>query len=397
MATIKEECFFWVVNKLISKANKAKHMMTKTILTIIVAVCLFPILSNAEEGKPVISKPVDAPQGKVMPAAIQRFTHDTKEVVKIKNIVEEFLPPSIHVKYNKDGYLDNFISSDGTEIKYSYRFDKGGELSAIVLTGDGGFSLELRAMEDKNEDLNISPSDDATINRKVNPPDDGMGDKGKPDYKGGGGEGAIKPGDFDNIDKPGEGARDSANKPTPPIVVYIPRNSLKNMAQKPAGFDFNAIKNGFDKASEEKRDAYEVYLEKTTPYYAKMLNELRANSEAMKADGIKLNVARTNSDTGGSISVKERKSIDEAVRNIRVKSKIRHGAAMRYEKFLAIEKMYADDILGPGMELYESRMKKVVKKINGIVDRAMKSELAVYLDTNDRIEAVINLPEAQTK
>ncbi|MDD5436323.1 MAG: hypothetical protein PHX20_02145 [Candidatus Omnitrophica bacterium] len=412
-------------------------MTTKTILIVLIAVLLLPIMANAEEAKPALAKTGEVAQDKVMPAAIQRFTHDTTDVITIRNIAEKFIPPSVRVKYNKDGYLDKVISETGAEIKYSYKFDEQGELSAIVLTGDNGFSIELRGRDDKADGSDVPPDlthydtpdadsdgrpdnkppDETADNNKEEKPDNiPVGTNGKdiadlsgtkPDdnmhtnsYDTHGQDdqdGTIKLGDLYN-EKSYEDPLGSLDKPKMPIVVYVPKDSLKKMAQKPVGFDFNKIKSGFDNVAEDKNTAYETYLKKTAPYYTKILNELRTYSEAMKADGIKLNIAKKGGHTGGTIDVAQRKGIDEAVQDIRAKAKGQQGAAMRYEKFIAMEKICAGEFLGPNRAIYEGRSKRAVKKVNGIVDMVIKSKLAVYMNIkNDKIEAVINLPEAKKK
>lgn len=314
---------------------------------------MLPGLSSAEEATYAIPQPAKSSQDKILPAVTEKFVQNMEEALGIKNIAEIFNQDSIFVKYDREGRIEEVYLKDGRTITYSYEYDDEGNLSSVKLTS-GSLTLDFRAPGYK---------------------------PGKPDTPGP---------DTPGPDTTGSG-KGSDDKP---IIIIVPPSLLEQIAHTPIDFDFDKIKDGFNKASKEKGKAYEEYMKKTAPYYENVLNELHAGAAAMEAEGVKSAVFVKDINPDGSIDAEQRERVDEAVQDIRRRAEERRGAAMQAERFLAVEKIYADVFLGPNRAIYEDKIKKAMDYVNAIIDTVIKSNLAVYLNIKkDKIEAIVNLPE----
>lgn len=374
-------------------------MITRVMFIILVAAFMLSSLSNAEEANYAITPPIDSTQGKaqpakVQPAVVQKFTQNVREAVDIKNIAETFNQAPIYVKYDKKGLIDAVTLKDGTKVAYTYTYDKEGELSSVRLTSDS-LILEFRAAEDKND-------------KPDNPPDflpQDYGSKDKSDDKGKGEEPPNNDDQHTNNysyngnDKLKEQKEPPVKKPdVSPVIIYVPDDTLKQIARKPIDFDFDKVKDGFDKALKEKNKAYEEYAKNTAPYYDKILNELAGSADGLKAEGVKVDLSSKNKNPDGSIDAGQRKNIDAAVQEIGRLAKEGRGATRQAERFIALERILANEFLSPNRQIFEDKIKQAVDYVNKIIDAVIKSKLAVYLNANkDKIEAIVNLPEAKNK
>ncbi|MFH0764586.1 MAG: hypothetical protein V1927_06240 [Candidatus Omnitrophota bacterium] len=347
-------------------------------------------LANADEGTPVLYQSAISAQDKVIPAAIQKFIQNIKETVDLKNIFEIFNDDSQCVKYDEKGRISGVHLKDGTQIGYSYVYDKDGKLAMISLTSNDGMFLEFRAVEDKKDKQNSSPdlpqdNGEPRGGIRTNRCEDSLcGDRDRPIT-------SI----VDDTQKPPEPI-EPVKKPEdkPEIIVYLPQYALPQIARKP--IDFDKIKDGFDKALKEKNKAYEEYMKKTTPYYEKILNELAASAGGLKAEGVKVDINVKDKKPDGSIDARQRKSVDEAVQDIRRRAEEGRGEARQAERFIAVEKILSDEFLNPNRQIFEDKVKKAVDYVNKIIDAVIKSKLAVYLNVDkDKIETIVNLPEAK--
>jgi len=322
--------------------------------------------------------PTNSTQANVMPTATPRFVQCINEALDIKNISEIFNQDPLLVKYSKEGQIDEVILKDGTNVKYSYGYDEKGALSSVTLS-TGSLSVAFMAAESMNTQPSTSnnlPQDNAPA-----PQNDETGLAGK------------EPSNKVDSKKPADFGKKPEDKP---IIIYVPPDSLKQIAHRPIPFDFDKIKDGFDKTAGEKKKAYDEYMKKTTPYYAKILKELQAGADAMKAEGINMDIDPKSINPKEFIDANQRRRIDEMVQAIRARSNERGGEAGETEGFLAVEKMYADEFLSPNRAIYEDKIKKAVEYLNSIIDSVIKSKLAVYLNIkNEKIEAIVNLPEKE--
>lgn len=329
------------------------QMITRATFMIIVAFFMLASLSNAEEGTSVITPPTDSTQGKVMPVVNQKFVQNIKEAVDMKNVTEIFNQAPDIVSYDEKGRIEYVTLKDGAKVKYSYGYNEDGTLSSVRLTSDD-LVLEFRVAENIN-----SEPDDSSALPQYSPSDD----KGK----------------------------EPADKP---VIIYVPGEALSQIARSP--IDFDKIKDGFDKALKEKNKAYEEYMKNTAPYYEKMLNELAASADGLKAEGVKVDLNAKKNNRDGLMDAGERKNVDEAVQEIRRRAQETRGEARQAERFIAVEGILADQILHPNRLIFEDKVKQAVDYVNKIIDSVIKSKLAVYLNVKkDKIEAIVNLPEAK--
>lgn len=401
------------------------HMITRMTLMIIIAFFMFSSLSDAEEGKSIVVQTPTSTQEKVLPFAIQKFKDNTEESVAIKNITEVFNRNVSRVRYSEGGFIDRISFEDGTEVKYSYKYDENGNLSSVEMSSDD-LKLLFKAEEDsknKSDTPPDLPKDSLDINGDGvvdeydkepanNPADNQNGDEqvdtnsdgintDKQLHTANTNPKVYEPitGSFeDDPESNKTDFRDPEKSPKPvdkpAITIYVPQDALPQIAH--SSIDFDKIKDGFEKALKEKNEAYEEYMKKTAPYYGKILNELAASADGLKAEGVKVDLGAKNKNPDGSMDAGERKNVDEVVQEIRRRAKEGRGEARQAGRFIAVERILADEFLSPNRQIFEDKIKQAVGYVNKVIDEVIKSKLAVYLNARkDKIEAIVNLPEAK--
>ncbi len=299
--------------------------------------------------------------GFVLPAVLQKYYESALNEVSRHNELQ-FLNQEIkNISYGENGNIESVSYNDGTFVRYSYKYDKNDKLESCAMKS-GYIEIIFRESEEAEKKGLVVEVYDSK-------------EPSKPDSH--------------------PLASTTSNKKAPAVVIYYPESetSLADLAKKPVKFDFKEIKKAIEIASNMKNEALKEYEKKTVWYYDNILKELKANGDKIALGNLKAKICVKKIYKKEMSGTEKRKAIDEFVQHIYEEAQD-GGGRPAVKEFLAVEKSLKEKILAPEGKIYSGKIKDALEHNNALIDKLLNSKLAVYLNTkNDKIEAIINLPE----
>ncbi|MCX5679025.1 MAG: hypothetical protein NTY76_07995 [Candidatus Omnitrophica bacterium] len=286
------------------------------------------------------------------------------------------------VSYDEHGKITELTMDDGTIVAYKYSSDKELTLeskqdgvavkfknTSTAGTKDGQGSESTANVSSASGNANIAGSADSG---------EGKGGIIVEVY-------AKEPSVAESFGRPGNRKTDMLE---PAFQVGCPDTTvpIAKLAATPMKFDFKEIKKAIEKTSKIRAQALKDYKHNTSNYYDAMDAAIKNNIDALEKENIGLNGLE-----GRVPAANRQDAVEMTVNNMY--AYIRNGGADRSIKdIMSLEGELRSKIVNPGRKVYEGRLIEATEYTNDMIEKLVKSQLALYLKIKkDKIDVIINL------